>query len=89
MGDYFQKQTRQAAGAMKEQAKALKHINDGSVNITKQMKLITKANVENSRSATTISGRVKGLQDISWTNAEEAKNIRGVLGKSRATQGSH
>jgi hypothetical protein len=73
---------------MKEQLKAVKDIRSGTGNITKQIKLITTANLGNSRSAVTILDKIKGVQEISKQNAAEAKNIRGILGKHRAARPS-
>jgi hypothetical protein len=69
---------------MKEHAKALKDIRGSSANITKQIKLVTGANLENSKSAAVILHKIREIQEISKTNAEEAKNVRGMLPKKRA-----
>ena len=68
--------------------KALKDIRGGSVNILKQIKSITAANLGNSRSTVALVGKVKGLQEISKKNVEEAKKVQGILGKQRAPKAS-
>jgi len=82
----FLQQTMEAAGAMKEQLKSVKYIRENTFSITKQIKLITAANVGNSKSAVTMLAKISGLQDLSRNNTNEVKSIRGVLEKNGATQ---
>ena len=70
------KQTQQASRAMKEQAAGFKQITDSSANITKQIKLIAAANLENSRSTTVILERIQEVRDVSRDNGEVGQKHR-------------
>jgi alkyl hydroperoxide reductase subunit AhpC len=75
-------QTKEASRAMKEQAVSFKQIADGSGNVTKQVKLIAAANLENSRSTVIILKRIQEVRDVSIQNGESARNIERVLEKT-------
>jgi methyl-accepting chemotaxis protein len=80
-------QTREASRAMKEQTISFKQINGSSINITKQIKLIAAANLENSQSTNVILDRIQDVRGIARENIQAATRIEGLLDGAAALKG--
>jgi methyl-accepting chemotaxis protein len=77
--DDLRQQAAQAARAMQEQAKAIKDINGGSAEVAKQIKLITKANLDHSSRGVTVQQKIRQIADVSAATTKEAKSIASML----------
>jgi len=73
-------QSTQAALAMEEQAKAMKEINTGSNEVAKQIKLITRANIEHSNNGNVILRKIREVSEVSASTTMEARSITAVVG---------
>jgi Ni,Fe-hydrogenase III large subunit len=67
---------------MHEQTKAVRDISTGSSEVSKQIKLISKANAEHSRNGTMILQRLREVSEVSSSTAVEAKAIGASIGGS-------
>jgi methyl-accepting chemotaxis protein len=81
-------QTKEASRSLKEQAMSLQQITAGSANVTKQVKLIAAANLENSRSTDFISERIQEVRDGSRENGESAQSIESILAETGGARAS-
>jgi hypothetical protein len=78
--DLLRQQSSQASRAMQEQAKAVRDISTGSSEVSKQIKMISKANVEHSRNGVMILQRLREVSEVSSSTAVEAKAIGASIG---------
>jgi hypothetical protein len=74
-------QARQATKAMEEQVRGFRQLSSSSANITKQIKSIATANLDNSQSGKMILGRLEEVRQISLENTAEAGGISATLGE--------
>jgi methyl-accepting chemotaxis protein len=75
-------QARQASKAMEEQVRGFGQLSSSSANITKQIKSIATANLENSQSGKVILGRLEEVRQISLENTAEAGGVATTLAET-------
>jgi methyl-accepting chemotaxis protein len=72
---------------MEEQTRAFKGITADSANITKQIKLIAAANLENSGSTAVVAEKINEVREVSRANGAESKTIQRILLQAREPAG--
>ena len=70
-------QTEQAARALVDQSKAMREMAVAAQNTAKQIKLVTKANIEQSAAAASLLTSVSEIRQITDRNAHGVKQTRG------------
>src|SRR5678815_2298840 len=73
--DGLRQQSTQAARAMEEQTKAIRDITVGASDIGKQIKLISKANIDHSRNGERMLQRLREVTEVSAATATETRAI--------------
>ena len=75
--DGVRAQSEQTARSMVDQAKAMREMTSAAQGTAKHIKLITKANVEHSTTATALLGSIAEVRTITDRNASGVKQTRG------------
>jgi hypothetical protein len=70
-------QSTQSARALQEQSAGIKSLSTGSTNVSKQIRLITVANLEHSASAAAILDKIRNLKQLAERNLAPANGKAG------------